>query len=442
MRAIWEGDMKVAKDIIELYMLVDNIHTWAVRVFKPSVALHLNQWKDVFSQENGPAGSFHAQPYIERYREMVPRVNALWKEFNEMEFESNDFGNLISPVHFSLLLQQMVVSDHDKLLERMESLVESKIQNLCACKCSHGSAEKERSMHQIMPDAPTRNSQRAGQGTRSGTASDSDSSRSDADKLGTDTTETSQATSSPQDSSMSPSLNRPEALAVSASAVKTPTQSIASPTPSTRGLHSQSPSSCHSWDTAVENPEEEPDGDDAVAESQRLDAQKEEASVTPCTSFILLSASGSSSSAAQEGSPDDSLTTCKTSGRAALAGGAPPKVVAGDFAYRPKAMPRRRLGHPGGKPLATLFGADATARAALTGKWLSDKFLFGDAGSRTPAKVDFTVSSKRWPPGTFFPDIVVKDAAGDEGGGSDEGATAGEVDSNKRPTAGEASSSK
>ena len=73
---------------------------------------------------------------------------------------------------------------------------------------------------------------------------------------------------------MSPSLNQPEALATGASAVKTPTQSIASPTPSTRGLHSQSPSSCHSWDTAVENPEQESDGDDPVAEAQRFDAQK------------------------------------------------------------------------------------------------------------------------------------------------------------------------
>lgn len=70
-------------------MLVDNIHTWAVRVFKPSVALHLNQWKGVFSHKNGPAGSSHAQPYIERYREMVSRTNALWKEYKETEFESN-----------------------------------------------------------------------------------------------------------------------------------------------------------------------------------------------------------------------------------------------------------------------------------------------------------------------------------------------------------------
>ena len=105
-------------------------------------------------------------------------------------------------------------------------------------------------------------------------------------------------------------------------------------------------------------------------------------------------------------------------------------------------MPRRRLGDPGGKPLATLFDADATAHAALNGKWFSDKFVFGGAGSRTPAKVDFTVYSKRWRPGTFFPDIVVKDAAGDEDGGSDEGAATGEANSNKRPTAGEASSSK
>lgn len=44
---------------------------------------------------------------------MVLRVNVLWREFQDMKFESNGFGNLVNPVHFSLPLQQMVVSDHD-----------------------------------------------------------------------------------------------------------------------------------------------------------------------------------------------------------------------------------------------------------------------------------------------------------------------------------------
>lgn len=45
MQAIWEGDMTDLSDIIELDMLLENIFTWAMCVFKPHVAMCLNQWK-------------------------------------------------------------------------------------------------------------------------------------------------------------------------------------------------------------------------------------------------------------------------------------------------------------------------------------------------------------------------------------------------------------
>lgn len=99
--------MTVIKDIIEFNMLLENIYTWAMRVFKPLVASYLNQWKHIHSQHDGAANSSDLRSYIEHCRETAPAINALWKQYKEMGVESNDPGPSMNPVHLCLILQKM-----------------------------------------------------------------------------------------------------------------------------------------------------------------------------------------------------------------------------------------------------------------------------------------------------------------------------------------------
>ncbi|EXK82051.1 hypothetical protein FOQG_13567 [Fusarium oxysporum f. sp. raphani 54005] len=45
MRCIWDGDMTEPEDIIKFRLILENIHTWATRVFKPLITTYIDQWR-------------------------------------------------------------------------------------------------------------------------------------------------------------------------------------------------------------------------------------------------------------------------------------------------------------------------------------------------------------------------------------------------------------
>lgn len=49
MRAIWKGDMTKLDDIIQFQLILENTHTWTMRVFKPLMASYIGQWRFVHS---------------------------------------------------------------------------------------------------------------------------------------------------------------------------------------------------------------------------------------------------------------------------------------------------------------------------------------------------------------------------------------------------------
>ncbi|KAM0547765.1 hypothetical protein ACHAPJ_010226 [Fusarium lateritium] len=44
MQCIWDGDMTEPDDIIEFRLILENIYTWATRVFKPQITTYIDQW--------------------------------------------------------------------------------------------------------------------------------------------------------------------------------------------------------------------------------------------------------------------------------------------------------------------------------------------------------------------------------------------------------------
>ncbi|EXL50371.1 hypothetical protein FOCG_08671 [Fusarium oxysporum f. sp. radicis-lycopersici 26381] len=49
MRCIWDGDMTEPEDIVKFRLILENIHTWATRVFKPLITTYIDQWRFVHS---------------------------------------------------------------------------------------------------------------------------------------------------------------------------------------------------------------------------------------------------------------------------------------------------------------------------------------------------------------------------------------------------------
>ena len=52
MKQIWEGDITNEKLAWQLHCLVDQIHDWAVKTFRPFILDHLNVWHTYVMEAN------------------------------------------------------------------------------------------------------------------------------------------------------------------------------------------------------------------------------------------------------------------------------------------------------------------------------------------------------------------------------------------------------
>lgn len=295
MRAIWKGSMINAKDVVEFYMLLDNLYTWAMRVFKPTVALYLHQWKHMHSQPGGPTSASDLQARLQHFRTTVPMINAFWKEYNKMDFDDNLHRHPMTPVHFGLILQQMFMSDHDKLLEKIGRLVEEKVQNLPLRQCCGDKTQSAPDQRQETPVIPIRTKPTDNHEAASET-SDGYHTVSDDDEVGSQTTAPSRVAPGPTGLRRSTRLNQPgvknaapvtpnfspapssifssfgpatitphsqhgigssvrSGMSSSDATMRTPSVFTASPTPSVRGPFSHLPSFGSTLDSAVKNGE-------------------------------------------------------------------------------------------------------------------------------------------------------------------------------------------
>ena len=120
--------MTKSKDIIELHLALENIYSWAIRVFKPLVASYINQWKHVHLQKDKATTASDIRKQLERHRAAVPMVDSLLEAHTASQFDY--MHNLVNPLQFSLVLQQMVTSDHNRLLAEVDSVIKKRMLEL------------------------------------------------------------------------------------------------------------------------------------------------------------------------------------------------------------------------------------------------------------------------------------------------------------------------
>lgn len=122
MQAIWKGDMTNLRDIIELEMLLENIYTWAVRVFKPYVATCLHQWTSHHPEEEMTEGSAPTEIGADNLHEPQPRRNSLPSAGSPVTVDTNS-----PPPASKGKLSELNL---EKSLEDIDSMVERRIQKL------------------------------------------------------------------------------------------------------------------------------------------------------------------------------------------------------------------------------------------------------------------------------------------------------------------------
>ncbi|KAF4126547.1 hypothetical protein GMORB2_0283 [Geosmithia morbida] len=112
MKAIWEGDMQNRGDVIRFQAILENTHTWAMRVFKPLIASYIGQWRRVFHDSSEAAeddSRLEQQLVIESHRRIMNTVQALSSACPEANVDKAS-ETRITPMMMALLFDRMLSS--------------------------------------------------------------------------------------------------------------------------------------------------------------------------------------------------------------------------------------------------------------------------------------------------------------------------------------------
>ncbi len=120
LQAIWKGNMTILRDIILLDMILENIYTWAMRVFKPCVATYINQWKFCHPQEDRRESSASTKVTVESVQAQHSERNPPPSVGSTNEIDS------LSQKH----AYKLSTLEREKLLEDVDRLVVQKVQEL------------------------------------------------------------------------------------------------------------------------------------------------------------------------------------------------------------------------------------------------------------------------------------------------------------------------
>ncbi|KAJ4321129.1 hypothetical protein N0V84_005481 [Fusarium piperis] len=138
MRAIWNGDMTKVGDIVRFQIILENTHTWAMRVFKPLISLYIEQWSHVHcrpdvdrktAQSLSSEAKLRNQKNIEQRRKVIPMVQALLEDQATIELD-NRAHQKVTPLLLGLLMHQICSSEREFLRSEVDRVVAEKLEAL------------------------------------------------------------------------------------------------------------------------------------------------------------------------------------------------------------------------------------------------------------------------------------------------------------------------
>lgn len=132
MRAIWEGDVAKLEDIIMFQAILENTHTWAMRVFKPLMSSYIEQWRHVHCQVGMFATSsalLRQEQTMARCQSIVPIVQDLLDNHSSVEIDDSKHPK-VTPVFLGMLVQQIVTSERQVLADEVDRIIKERLDAL------------------------------------------------------------------------------------------------------------------------------------------------------------------------------------------------------------------------------------------------------------------------------------------------------------------------
>jgi hypothetical protein len=138
MHAVWNGDMTKLVDIFKLQMILDNVHTWAVRVFKPLLSTYIEQWEYVHCHPSLDFKNTRAllvqsknnrDRMIEQRRAIIPIVQDLLEDHATMELDELSHQK-ITPLLLGLFMHQICSSEREFIAKEVDRALEDRLKSL------------------------------------------------------------------------------------------------------------------------------------------------------------------------------------------------------------------------------------------------------------------------------------------------------------------------
>jgi hypothetical protein len=134
MNYIWEGDVTNVLDILKFHAILENLHSWAMRILKPQLLLYIDQWKHhIFPSDDQWNEERLASLILKRGNISVTDLTSLFevaiRKTHNMGLHHSSGCN-----HDEVLdsIQNTYRSDMEKHIERLEHVIEAKFSRLKA----------------------------------------------------------------------------------------------------------------------------------------------------------------------------------------------------------------------------------------------------------------------------------------------------------------------
>ncbi|KEY65162.1 hypothetical protein S7711_04252 [Stachybotrys chartarum IBT 7711] len=129
MRAVWQGDMMNLQDTAKFQIILENVHTWAMRVFRPQISSYIDMWRVVHTNVGIGASSaalLHRQQIIERSQTIIPMIQDFLVNTSSYHAFDGRFTPLMMGMMFSLIStaqSQTITNEVDRILtEKIKAL--------------------------------------------------------------------------------------------------------------------------------------------------------------------------------------------------------------------------------------------------------------------------------------------------------------------------------
>ncbi|KAH7322889.1 hypothetical protein B0I35DRAFT_426680 [Stachybotrys elegans] len=137
MRPVWKGNMRQVEDVAKFQLILENIHTWAMRVFRPTISSYIDLWRNVHSNLQSETGLGEENIELretqnltmERCSTVLPMIQSFMDNSGSLELSQSGKSKM-TPLLIGMLFQSIADSERQKFTSDVDRILNDKLRGL------------------------------------------------------------------------------------------------------------------------------------------------------------------------------------------------------------------------------------------------------------------------------------------------------------------------